>query len=238
MNKFLRPIAAGLALLLLSGIFVELGLWQWHRAQATSAQGKVIPSSVPVALTDIDKAGRNISTKAINRIVTLQGHYVKDYVAPTQNIGKEGYKDLSVGLFEITEKRAILIVRGLHDSSIAPTPQQLDIQGRLYPSQQDDHGFNSETSLGRIDPALVAGTGHYSLFDGYIIAMSEKDSTGTEITGNRVPAPVLMQSISGFYWQHIAYVVIWWFMAILVLCAPFIAKRHERKLKEPQLDVE
>ena len=238
MNKFLRPIATGLALLLLSGIFVELGLWQWHRAQATSAQGKVIPSSIPVALIDVDKAGRNIYTKAINRIVTLQGHYVKDYVAPTQNIGAGGYKDLSVGLFEITDNRAILIVRGLHDSSIAPTSQQLDIQGRLYPSQQEDHGFNSDTSLGRIDPALVAGTGHYSLFDGYIIAMSEKDSTGTEITGNRVPSPVLVQSISGFYWQHIAYVVIWWFMALLVPCAPIIAKRHERKLNSHALEVE
>ena len=237
MNKLLRPIAAGLALLVLSGIFVELGLWQWHRAQATSAQGKVIPSSTPIALTDVDKSGRNISTKAINRIVTLQGHYVKDYVAPTQNTG-DGYKDLSVGLFEISGNRAILIVRGLHDASITPTSAQLDIEGRLYPRQQEDHGFNSATSLGRIDPALVAGTGHYSLFDGYIIAISEKDSTGKVIAGNRVPSPVLKQSISGFYWQHIAYVVIWWFMAILVLCAPFIAKRHERKLKEPQLDVE
>jgi cytochrome oxidase assembly protein ShyY1 len=237
-NKRLRPVALGLAVLLLSGIFVELGLWQWHRAQATSAQGKLIPSSIPVALTDVDKAGRNISTKAVNRIVTLQGRYVKDYVAPTQNIGADGYKDLSVGLFEISGNRAILIVRGLNDASIAPTTATLDIKGRLYPRQQDDHGFNSATSLGRIDPALVAGTGHYSLFDGYIIAMSEKDVAGKEITGNRVPAPVLKQSISGFYWQHIAYVVIWWFMAILVLFAPLIAKRNERKLSAKELEVE
>lgn len=238
MNKRLRPVALGLAVLLLSGIFVELGLWQWHRAQATSAQGKLIPSSIPVALTDVDKAGRNISTKAVNRIVTLQGRYVKDYVAPTQNIGADGYKDLSVGLFEISGNRAILIVRGLNDASIAPTTATLDIKGRLYPRQQEDHGFNSATSLGRIDPALVAGTGHYSLFDGYIIAMSEKDVAGKEITGNRVPAPVLKQSISGFYWQHIAYVVIWWFMAILVLFAPLIAKRNERKLSAKELEVE
>jgi cytochrome oxidase assembly protein ShyY1 len=237
-NKRLRPVALGLAVLLLSGIFVELGLWQWHRAQATSAQGKLIPSSIPVALTDVDKAGRNISTKAVNRIVTLQGRYVKDYVAPTQNIGADGYKDLSVGLFEISGNRAILIVRGLNDASIAPTTATLDIKGRLYPRQQEDHGFNSATSLGRIDPALVAGTGHYSLFDGYIIAMSEKDVAGKEITGNRVPAPVLKQSISGFYWQHIAYVVIWWFMAILVLFAPLIAKRNERKLSAKELEVE
>ena len=238
MNKRLRPVALGLAVLLLSGIFVELGLWQWHRAQATSAQGKLIPSSIPVALTDVDKAGRNISTKAVNRIVTLQGRYVKDFVAPTQNIGADGYKDLSVGLFEISGNRAILIVRGLNDASIAPTTATLDITGRLYPRQQEDHGFNSATSLGRIDPALVAGTGHYSLFDGYIIAMSEKDVVGKEITGNRVPATVLKQSISGFYWQHIAYVVIWWFMAILVLFAPLIAKRNERKLSAKELEVE
>jgi len=237
-NKRLRPVALGLAVLLLSGIFFELGLWQWHRAQATSAQGKLVPSSIPIALTDVDKAGRNISTKAVNRIVTLQGRYVKDYVAPTQNTGADGYKDLSVGLFEISGNRAILIVRGLHDASIVPTSAQLDITGRLYPRQQEDHGFNSPTSLGRIDPALVAGTGHYSLFDGYIIAISEKDVAGKEIRGNRVPAPVLKQSISGFYWQHIAYVVIWWFMAILVLFAPLIAKRNERRLSSKELEVE
>ena len=226
-SKFLKVISTALAVLLGSGVFFELGLWQWHRAQSTSRQGKVVPSSVPVALTDVDRAGKNIYTAAINRVVTFQGHFVENYVAPTQNVDGVGYRDLSAGLFLISNNRAILVVRGYNDGSIKPTSADLTIEGRLYPRQQEDHGLNSATSLGRLDPALVAGKG-YSLFDGYVIAMKESDASGKLVSGNRVPAPVLKQSISGFYWQHISYVVIWWFMALLVLAAPFISRRNSK----------
>jgi len=159
--------------------------------------------------------------------VTFQGHFVENYVAPTQNVEGVGYRDLSAGLFLISENRAILVVRGFNDGSIKPTTGDITIEGRLYPRQQEDHGLNSATSLGRLDPALVAGKG-YNLFDGYVIAMKESDSTGKLVAGDRVPAPVLTQSISGFYWQHISYVVIWWFMALLVLAAPFISRRNSK----------
>jgi cytochrome oxidase assembly protein ShyY1 len=227
-SNFLKVIATALAMLLGTGVFFELGLWQLHRAQSTSRQGKVVPSSVPVALTSIDRAGKNIYTAAINRVVTFQGHFVKDFVAPTQSVPGVGYRDLSVGLFLISNNRAILVVRGLNDGSLKKTSQELAIQGRLYPRQQEDHGYSSATSLGRIDPALIAGTGGYSLFDGYVIATQEKDLAGTSIVGHRIPAPVITQSISGFYWQHISYVVIWWFMALLVLAAPFISRRNAK----------
>ena len=117
MNKsnFLKVISTALAVLLGSGVFFELGLWQLHRAQSTSRLGKVIPSAVPVALTDVDVAGKNIYTAAVNRIVTLQGRYVENYVAPTQSVSGLGYKDLSVGLFLISKNRAILVVRGLNE---------------------------------------------------------------------------------------------------------------------------
>ena len=226
-SKFLKVVATTLAVLLGSGIFFELGLWQWHRAQSTSRQGKVVPSSVPVALTDVDAAGKNIYTSAINRVVTFEGHYVENYVAPTQNVDGVGYRDLSAGLFLISQNRAILVVRGYNDGSIKPTSADIRIEGRLYPRQQEDHGLNSATSIGRLDPALVAGKG-YNLFDGYVIATKESDAAGKLVAGNRVPAPVLKQSISGFYWQHISYVVIWWFMALLVLAAPFISRRNSK----------
>ncbi len=224
-NKTIRFAASAMSILLLTGVFFELGLWQWHRAVATSRQGKIIPSSTPVPLTTIDSAGKNIYTVAVNRIVTMQGHYVQTYIAPTQLVTGDGYKDLAVGLFLISGNRAILVVRGLNDGSLKMTSQELSLVGRLYPRQQEDHGLNSATSLGRLDPALVAGEG-YNLFDGYVIATKESDLSGAAVVGNRVPAPVLKQSISGFYWQHISYVVIWWFMGLLVLAAPFISRRN------------
>ena len=227
-SNALKIIATGLALLLGTGIFFELGLWQLHRAQSTARQGKVVPSSVPVDLSAVDRAGKNIYTAAINRIVTFEGHYVENYVAPTQSVTGLGYRDLAVGLFLVSNNRAILVVRGLNDGSLKKTTQELSIQGRLYPRQHEDHGYSSATSLGRIDPALIAGTGGYSLFDGYVVATHERGQSGQNLSGNRVPAPVLTQSISGFYWQHISYVVIWWFMALLLLSAPFISRRNTK----------
>ncbi|MEI6220876.1 MAG: SURF1 family cytochrome oxidase biogenesis protein [Actinomycetes bacterium] len=227
-SKSLRVTSTFLAVLLGTGVFFELGFWQLHRAQATSLLGKVVPSTVPVPLTSVDVAGKNIYTAAVNRIVTFQGRYVANYVAPTQSVEGQGYKDLSVGLFLISKNRAILVVRGLNDGSIKATDQTLSIAGRLYPRQHEDHGYNSAKSLGRLDPALIAGTGGYSLFDGYVIAIKEVDSSGQIVLGARVPAPVLQQSISGFYWQHISYVVIWWFMALLVMAAPFISRRSSK----------
>ena len=227
-SKSLRVTSTFLAVLLGTGVFFELGFWQLHRAQATSLLGKVVPSTVPVPLTSVDVAGKNIYTAAVNRIVTFQGRYVANYVAPTQSVEGQGYKDLSVGLFLISKNRAILVVRGLNDGSIKATDQSLSIAGRLYPRQHEDHGYNSAKSLGRLDPALIAGTGGYSLFDGYVIAIKEVDSSGQIVLGARVPAPVLQQSISGFYWQHISYVVIWWFMALLVMAAPFISRRSSK----------
>jgi cytochrome oxidase assembly protein ShyY1 len=141
-SNFLKVIATALAMLLGTGVFFELGLWQLHRAQSTSRQGKVVPSSVPVALTSIDRAGKNIYTAAINRVVTFQGHYVKNYVAPTQSVPGIGYRDLEVGLFLISDNRAILVVRGLNDGSFTKNEKELAIQGRLYPRQQEDHGWN------------------------------------------------------------------------------------------------
>jgi surfeit locus 1 family protein len=228
-NKLFKVVATGLVMLLLTGVFFELGLWQLHRAQSTSREGKVLPSNTPISLTSVDSAGKNIYTKAVNRIVTMQGHYVQSYIAPTQLVTGIGYKDLMVGLFLISNNRAILVVRGLNDGSIKPTTHTLSLVGRLYPRQQEDHGLNSVTSLGRLDPALVAGQG-YSLFDGYVIATNEVNQSGLPVAGNRVPAPVLRRSISGFYWQHISYVVIWWFMGLLVLVAPFITKRSAKVL--------
>jgi cytochrome oxidase assembly protein ShyY1 len=227
-SNFLKLVATALAVLLGTGVFFELGLWQLHRAQSTARQGKVIPSSVPVSLTAIDHAGKNIYTAAINRVVNFQGHYVKDYIAPTQSVVGIGYRDLAVGLFLIPDNRAILVVRGLNDGSIKKSSEELSVQGRLYPRQQEDHGYSSATSLGRIDPALIAGTGGYSLFDGFVIATQEKDQKGASVAGHRIPAPIMTQSISGFYWQHISYVVIWWFMALLVLAAPFISRRNAK----------
>jgi Mg2+ and Co2+ transporter CorA len=36
-------------------------------------------------------------------------------------------------------------------------------------------------------------------------------------------------SVPGYYWQHIAYVVIWWLMALVVLFLPVYGRWRERE---------
>jgi hypothetical protein len=34
--------------------------------------------------------------------------------------------------------------------------------------------------------------------------------------------------VPGFYWQHISYVVVWWFMAVLLLILPLFPQMRQR----------
>ena len=58
------------------------------------------------------------------------------------------------------------------------------------------------------------------LYDGYIILKSEK--TGGNQSGDLtlVASEQISNRLPGFYWQHISYVVVWWFMGLLLLVAP------------------
>jgi hypothetical protein len=50
---------------------------------------------------------------------------------------------------------------------------------------------------------------------------SAANQTGENLLASElIPSPPISQKVPGFYWQHISYVVVWWFMALLVLIAP------------------
>jgi surfeit locus 1 family protein len=223
-----KRVSAFLVVLLISATFFELGLWQWHRAQAVQRQSVTPPERAVVDLEGVAAAGHNLRDAAYNRLVTFSGKYVKFYIAPKQVLSDKRVVDLEVGLMELSRNRAILVVRGLNNGSLAESADQITVMGRLYPHQNEDHADTTTTTLSRLDPALVAGVGNYHLFDGYVSAISEKSLTGEAISGSRIPAPALINPIGGFYWQHIAYVITWWFMAILVLFAPFYNRSLNR----------
>jgi len=223
-----KKLPALLLVLVLSATFFELGLWQLHRAQAVQHQSVAKPERAIVDLEGVAAAGHNLRDTAYNRLVTFSGNYVKFYIAPRQVLSNKKVADLDVGLMVLSRNRAILVVRGLHNGSLSDQGDRITIVGRLYPRQNEDHASLTTTTLSRLDPALVAGVGSYQLFDGYVRVISEKSATGSVINGDRIPAPQLINPIGGFYWQHIAYVVTWWFMAILVLFAPFYNRAVSR----------
>ena len=228
--SLLKKISAILLVLLLSATFAELGIWQLHRAQDVQHQAKSTPERPIVDLEGVAAAGHNLRDAAYNRLVTFTGNYVKIFVAPKQVLSQTKVADLEVGLMALSRNRAILVVRGLNDQSLSDRSDHITVVGRLYPHQNEDHATGSATTLSRLDPALVAGVGKYQLFDGYVTALRESDASGALISGSRIPAPQLINPIGGFYWQHIAYVITWWFMAILVLFAPFYNRSVKKRV--------
>jgi surfeit locus 1 family protein len=221
-----------LVAILLSLTFIGLGDWQLNRAHDVKQVNQKLPDSPRTNLEEIASANSNLEPDAINRLVSTSGKYVKTFSAPGQKLlGSKSsvVTDLEIRLLELSGNRGILVVRGVQSLESQEIIGQVKIKGRLYPRQTSDAAKAGKDELSRIDPALVVADTKLSLFDGYIIATSEKTKLGEEILTSRVPAPQLKSKVAGNYWQHVSYVLIWWLMALLVLFAPFYNSMKERQ---------
>jgi hypothetical protein len=105
---------------------------------------------------------------------------------------------------------------------------KVDVVGRLYPRQNVDRAFAKVGELSRIDPALIVGKEFPFLYDGYIVLKSEEFTDQGSYPVEFIESPQISQRVPGFYWQHISYVVVWWFMAVLVLLLPFFPQMRQR----------
>ena len=115
---------------------------------------------------------------------------------------------------------AVLVVREVLAQGFDQVLGEVSITGRLYPRQNVDRTFGQPGELSRIDPALVVSKENPFLYDGYIILRSEVNASNQVSNLTLVPSPQISERLPGFYWQHISYVVVWWFMGLLLLIAP------------------
>jgi len=249
-----------LLVLILAGITTELGVWQLHRAREEKASSHPVADEHLYQIGQVATPGQNLTATALNKLVVLNGHYLKSYIAPGQsmdpskNLTTEGTSGqyvtrpatLDVRLFELEgTNNTILVVRGVLGSDSSGDFRQsknskteVSISGRIYPRQSSDvtsatPGKGSEV-ITRLDPSLIVADAPGEIYDGYVVASSEKfsqssigSSNGSSKTGQevilmkRLATPLIISSTAGFYWQHIAYVVIWWFFTLLILTLPF-----------------
>jgi surfeit locus 1 family protein len=158
--------------------------------------------------------------KAVNRIVSATGSYINSYIARDQKISEDEIANLDIRLLKLNTGHGVLIVREILDGTADQINTEVMITGRLYPRQNVDRALAKPGELARIDPALVVSKENPFLYDGYIILQSEKNGTNTLSALNLVPSPQVSERLPGFYWQHISYVVVWWFMGLLLLIAP------------------
>jgi surfeit locus 1 family protein len=229
-SNFLSKALQAIAVVLIAAIFVGLGLWQLQRAAdlkkslkvATTIDANVVP------LQSITTPRKSIPATALNKTVSVSGHYIANFKAPNQVDGNGKRSDWEVALLQVGTNSGILIVRGLWSERLLnPDIQQsmvIDIQGLLIASQFTDKAENAAGVISRLDSAVVTSLTDLDLYDGYVLASAESTRTGV-LDRTRVTPEKLSSRIPGFYWQHLSYVVIWWLMAGVVLYLPFYRRR-------------
>ena len=198
----------------------ELGIWQLHRAQELNKVTAPKPDQPLIALEEVSSAGMNMPIKAVNRIVSASGKYTSSFIARDQKISENALANLDVRLLKLNSGHAVLVVREVLGQEKDQINSEVFITGRLYPRQNVDRAFAKPGELSRIDPALVVSKENPFLYDGYIILKSEKTGGNQSSDLTLVASEQISNRLPGFYWQHISYVVVWWFMGLLLLVAP------------------
>ena len=206
----------------------ELGMWQLHRAQAMNVATAPKPDQPLIELTEVASAGMNLPISAINRLVSAEGKYSTSYLARDQKITEGNLANLDVRLLKLSTGHSVLVVRGIASVPLEIINSDVYLTGRLYPRQNVDRAFAKPGELPRIDPALVVSKENPFLYDGYIVLQSEQIG-GKSSSASFIPTPQITQKAASFYWQHISYVVVWWFMGALLLIAPLFPQFRASK---------
>lgn len=227
----IKKVLQGFTVLLLVSIFLGLGFWQLSRANEMQ-NPKVTPVDRNVySLTELTEPTGSVPVDSIGKIAKTTGNFVANYKAPNQIDGDGVVADWEVVLLQNETDTAILVVRGLWKDRLQE-PQiamsnRVEIVGTLMPHQFDDRASNSPSQLSRLDSSILVSTTDLQLYDGFLIAKSEDLRTGS-VERQRVLPPKLSSGVPGYYWQHISYVVVWWFMAGLVIWMPFYKRREDK----------
>ena len=220
-----------LVVLTLVAIFGLLGLWQLDAANDLQEAKNAAPDPIVYQLSDLASPATALDSRSVAKKVSLRGNYILTFRAPNQ-IDQQGLmSDWEVGLMQVDESSAILVVRGywkdrLTEPRVAMSTG-VDLQAVVQPRQFEDRVRNSPGVISRIDSSVIVALTDLDLYDGFLVATGEQVSEGV-ITRNRIDVAEVKSKATGYYWQHISYVIIWWLMAAIVIYLPFYRKRQER----------
>jgi hypothetical protein len=226
-RKIKKPLQA-ITVLVFAAIFIALGIWQLQRAQELQNAKKIVADTTIYPLAQMASATGSVPPESILKFVTTTGRYIATYQAPNQKDGSGVLADWEVALLEEEGGAAILVVRGLWEERLTSPEiamaKKVTVTGTLLPKQNEDRAENIDGQISRVDSSLLVTSYSGQLYDGFILATGEELS-GALIERSRISAPELTAGVPGYYWQHISYVVVWWFMAALVLWAPFYRRK-------------
>jgi cytochrome oxidase assembly protein ShyY1 len=214
----LKKLWQWLATAMLVAIFLSLANWQWNRADDLKNPAEIDQTILPI--DSLITPSQSITDKEVGRRVSIEGHFVSNWILPNQ----KGRKNYDVGLFQSKDNAMILVLRGIHQN-VAPLLSSVTVVGSLVPQQNTDVAENTGNQISRIDSALFVSRTQLPLYQPYIQAISETPSSGYET----IPLD-LKSKVPGYYWQHISYVVIWFLFALTAIYLMV----YQRKLDKVQ----
>ena len=220
-----------LVVLTLVAIFGLLGLWQLDAANDLQEAKNAAPDPIVYQLSDLAAPATALDSRSVAKKVSLRGNYILTFRAPNQ-IDQQGLmSDWEVGLMQVDESSAILVVRGYWKDRLTEPrivmSTGVDLQAVVQPRQFEDRVRNSPGVISRIDSSVIVALTDLDLYDGFLVATGEQVSEGV-ISRDRIDVAEVKSKATGYYWQHISYVIIWWLMAAIVIYLPFYRKRQER----------
>jgi cytochrome oxidase assembly protein ShyY1 len=230
-----KLLGKAFVVLTLVAIFLFLGLWQLDAANKLQAAKKVTPDTTIYQLSDLASPAMALDSRSVGKKVSLRGNYILTFRAPNQ-IDKQGVtSDWEVALMQVDQSSAVLVLRGywkdrLTSPGVAMSSDGVstgvDLQAIVQPRQFEDVSTNSPGVISRVDSSVIVAETDLDLFDGFLLATGEQVSEGV-IDRDRITLAPVESKATGYYWQHISYVIIWWLMAAIVIYLPFYRKRQE-----------
>jgi cytochrome oxidase assembly protein ShyY1 len=221
-----KSLLTAVLVLIAFATFIALGFWQLDRAAQVKELRKPYQEKPIVPLSKVSQPNTNLPGESVNRIVEFSGSYVAAFSAPNQ-VDRDGERATwLVGLMEVDGGGYIMVVRSNLNSDLPRG--DIFVTGRLFHRQYEDVVDRSDGALSRLDPSLLVSDYPGDYFDGFVLAQSEiRDGIALDLP--RVALNPAAPTIPGYYWQHIAYVVIWWLMALVVVFLPLYSRFRERE---------
>ena len=223
-----RWLAIHLLALVLVAACVLLGRWQLDRAadfRHSASSGSEPP---PVPMQSITAVHGSLAGAAVGRLVTVTGVFDPDHAYVVPNRAKSGRPGRWVlDVLRVPTGAGVLVVRGwLPDSgqaavAVPPVPRgAVEVTGRLMPSEDPGGGVAPGTVLptpeiAAANPVDLLSLVHYPLYDGYVVLRSQ--SPPADVPLDLVPSPKVGNDVPGFYFQHVAYVALWWLFGAFVV---------------------
>ena len=231
-----RWVLLALLAITMSVLFVFLGRWQWHRHEDRRERNAAIATALaspPVPIDDVVSGGASVTAEEEFRIVELTGSYDAEHQVLERNPnGRSGFAVVTPIVTD--DGLALLVNRGWTPASttninapevdVSPPTGEVDVVVRLRVAEDADDRTAPEGQIYSIDPAEVAQSLPYPIYNGYgeLLDQDPPPSTDLELPETDLPG----------MGPHLFYAYQWWIFAVIAIGGFFVLVRREAQVDQ------